>query len=193
MLAICRAGVSWTQSKIRKVERRSKCSLHFAELSKGRMRRRRRRRAAASPREGPHAAFLRKLRPEHEVCCRKIDLIRGRQPAAAPSAEGCFSPPLGAGLSARLRARRVAGSFRRKAATRRTESSAETAKKPSILFQLDERIDAIPGLRLADLVRNQIRENELARLVHDIQLLLVVGDRLPAYVLFQVPFVERIF
>ncbi len=84
------------------------------------MRRRRRRRAAASPREGPQAASLRKLRPElcayrgyrsrsrthgeggwpatrvrlvqslrkqlpeYMVCCRKIDLIRGRQPAAAP-------------------------------------------------------------------------------------------------------------
>ena len=134
------------------------------------MRRRRRRRAAASPREGPQAASLRKLRPElcayrgyrsrsrthgeggwpatrvrlvqslrkqlpeYMVCCRKIDLIRGRQPAAAlwrravsrlllvrrfancgvsviaqqwqPQpllAEGCFSRPLVAGPSARLR------------------------------------------------------------------------------------------
>ncbi len=143
--AFCRAGVSWAEPKrMNKRGQKQAClhfaereylgsepkiginrgqkqaCLHFAELSKGRMRRRRRRRAAASPREGPQAASLRKLRPElcayrgyrsrsrthgeggwpatrvrlvqslrkqlpeYEVCCRKIDLARGRQPAAAP-------------------------------------------------------------------------------------------------------------
>ena len=57
----------------------------FSPLRAGQTRRRRRRRAAASPREGPHIASLRKLRPE----CLRIhtaftcDIARERVPFAA--------------------------------------------------------------------------------------------------------------